>query len=175
MPIKTSDNVWKSLLLPRRELQHSSLSFTGTISFGTTANGSLLKLKLNPISFEKSNRLKRKFGSDRLIVLGFPSLEAGDVPSRHKSNAVELRRAIIDWLTNTQHHLLGRQWRAFYVRGKSSSKASEKKTQAWAVYLFAIDEATNLDSMLKWFFAFEDNSKEYVLKLFSRLQLGRFH
>lgn len=173
MPAKTSEKVWKSLILPRNELQYSSLSFTGTINFGTTTSNSLLNLRLNPITIEKSNRLKRKYGSDRLIVLTFPSLEAGDIPSHLKRDAIELRHAIIDWLTTTEHYLMGRHWRAFYVKSKPTSKASEKKSHAWSVYLFAIDELTSLDSMLKWFYAFEDNSKEYLLKLFSRIQLCR--
>ena len=184
LPIKSSSKAWKTILLSRNDLQYGTLSFTGVVSFGSSPKEPLLNIKLNPLSLERSNRLKRKYGSDRLLVLEFPSLEAGSLPNHLKADPSNVRLAFIEWLITSSHYLLGREWRAFYVKSKPRKKSTEKPTYTWRVYFFAVDgvgfknyvdtiapKCTSIEQMLDWFFGIADNQDQFSLKLFSRLQL----
>ena len=184
LPARSASKAWKASLLPRDDLQYGTLSLTGIVSFGSSPKEPLLDIKLNPLSLEQSNRLKRKYGSDRLLVLRFPSLEAGSLPSHPKADASNVRTAFIEWLTTSSHYLLGREWKAFYVKPKPRTKSTEKPTHTWRVCFFAVDgygfknyvdtiapKYTSIEQMLDWFFCIANNQDQLSLKLFSRLQL----
>ncbi|EEH42619.1 uncharacterized protein PADG_07439 [Paracoccidioides brasiliensis Pb18] len=86
-------------------------------------------LSLNPLKFERSYRFCRRFGSDRFLEITFPVLTSP--PSRLARDTEErgiLLEAISRWLANSEHHLLGRVWRSFYLEDvKEKSKRTPRK------------------------------------------------
>ena len=90
-----------------------------------------------------SHRLSRHFGGDRFLVLAIPDLSKDTLPPFLKAHIESSREAFVKWLVNTKHELLGRMWRAFYIRPEDSKKAQktvrDPNDTKFRIYLFAID------------------------------------
>lgn len=182
--VKSHAAAWKAA-----EGSFDRVSFKATLSFSKDARGPLFTLQMDPLALEDSYRLARHFGFDRFLVLTIPPLEARSLARCIQYNAEEARVAIIEWLVDSAHFLLGRQWRAFYAKPKAkhTKVAKEKDPESpWRVYLFAVDghgfhapgfspgvhQRKSLQDMIKWFLPFRNNLEAPALKLFSRLQLA---
>jgi hypothetical protein len=194
MPKRTSAGAWQ-----RAGDHFENIALTGNLSFRGCRDGAIFDLQLNPMKVGRSFRLARKYGGDRFCVIGIPTLCPRDLPSDLKQRAVEAREAITSWLVESEHHFLGRVWRAFYIRpqeketrprGASISKSNEIKNR---VFLFAVDgndsafrqgtiryadnanckhSPVSIDEMIQWFMPLGPNREKPSLKLFARLRQG---
>ena len=192
-PQQSALDVWK-----RTEKTFQGVVLSGELAFAKKAGGSVFELRLHPLKLEKPHRFSLKFGSDRYLVLSLPGLEAKDLPPYLKSNATAARDAIISWVRESCHSLLGRTWRAFFVKTKDNIKnrKSDQKTTDTAkyrVYFFATTGQGFIDSsceakystgkdmphismtikeMLDWFIPPKCNMQQPSLKLYARIALG---
>lgn len=179
---------------------YKGVALTGKLIFLDRPTGPCFEFQLSPLQLEPSYRLSRQFGGDRFCVLGMPGLSYKDLPSHLKPSHTFAREAIINWLVDTRHKLLGRTWRAFYTKDNKKNKNKNKKKgtrssikeSRYRIYLFAEDgvgfrgekrsgEAdprlldrprTTIGAMIKWFMPFETNPNQPLLKFFARLALG---
>ena len=157
---------------------------------GNSEGGPVFDLKLRPLSLGTSRRLYRKFGADRFLLLGLPSLQPGALPphiSRTGQNGVN---SILKWLVETDHVFCNRTWKAFYV---DDIKKAKKGDSQHRVCLFAIDGAdfgskdplvmpamkemvkhspVSIYQLVDWLVPIKHNRKSKMLKLFQRIQLG---
>lgn len=170
------------------------VALTGKLIFLDRPTGPCFEFQLSPLKLEPTYRLSRQFGGDRFCVLGMPGLGHKDLPSHLRPYHTCAREAIINWLVDTRHKLLGRTWRAFYTKDNKKTKGTRSsiKDSRYRIYLFAEDgvgfrgekrsgEAdprfldrprTTVGDMIKWFMPFETNSTQPLLKFFARLALG---
>lgn len=169
------------------------VALAGKLRFLDRPKGPCFEFQLSPLKLERSYRLARQFGGDRFCVIGIPGLGLKDLPSHLKNHHTCAREAIINWLVDTRHKLLGRTWRAFFTKDIKKNRArSDMKDGRYRIYLFAEDgvgfrdekksgEAdprfldrprTAVGDMIKWFMPFEANTTQPSLKFFARLTLG---
>ena len=163
------------------------IAFKAELSYTKADKGPFFHLKLHPLAFEDSYRLARRFGFDRFITLNVPDLAFEDL--KHVTCGAELaREAIVEWLINESHFLLGREWQAFLMKPKpSKKKPAAGSSVQWRVYLFATNghgfeeflggtpgthAKISLVDMLKFFLPFDENLESPALKLFARLPLA---
>ena len=181
-PEKSQATAWQ-----QAEDKYDRVSLRADLQYTSSARGSFFDLRLLPLALESSYRLARQFGADRFLVFNFPSLEAKDLPKATPCSTEFAGEAIIGWLVEDTHYLLGREWRAFYVKPKAhKSKSSKESWSQWRIYLFAvkgdgfvqswvfnnIHREISVEEMVKWFVPWEENLDAPALKLFSRLQLA---
>lgn len=163
---------------------------------------SLFTLQLQPLKLDYSHRLERRFGNDRFLELEVPDIESRMQP--HDSSNLESNdwQCLIEWLVNVNHRLLGRTWKAFYVKPKDDRKSSKKKrsgslksdsdaldaSKAFRVYLFATDGigfakasssnkisghvSMTVQGLLDCIRPTQENSHQPYTKLFARTALG---
>ena len=193
LPERSHPRVWKDA-----EATFAGVGLSGNLQFVDTPRGTELRFQLNPLKLDKSYRLARKYGADRLFIVGMPSLVRKDLPQSLKPDTLGVRNAVLDWLANAPQHFLGRNWRVFYTKAQERSLKSRKadssgtNTISHRLFLFATDgfeiysrlnplfmkgkePSTTIQEMLDWFIPFSQNQGEPTLKLFSRLQLGMDH
>lgn len=195
MPEKSPEQAWDGA-----EADSSRVIFSGDLTFHERVGGSVFQFRLKPLKVDRSNRISRKFGGDRLFVLGIPSFDGRDLPPYMRSDAVTVRDAILSWLLGSDHQFLGRTWRAFFIKPQQTSTLVRKKNLAGfneikhRVYLFAVDGfgfrrrsglaiphgelrnrrfAMTVNELLEWFMPFKLNAHQPCLKLFSRLKQGK--
>jgi len=194
MPERSPEQAWD-----RAEVDSSHVTFSGDLKFNERVGGPVFQFQLKPMKVDRSSRISRKFGGDRLFILGIPSFDARDLPLYLRSDAVTVRNGILSWLVGTDHQFLGRTWRAFYVKPQPSSTMVRKKNLAnfneikHRIYFFAVDgygfrrrsglgiphgelrnrrNAMTVNELLEWFMPFRLNAHQPCLKLFSRLRQG---
>ena len=209
IPITDYSSLWSRLkemgTLPERskpiawrmaERSWSDVSLGGELTFNASKGGSVFEFRLSPMKMERSHRLARQFGGDRFLFITLPPLQDRDLPDylKRKKHAEAVRSDILDWLVSTGHHILGRTWRAFFVKPHSSPKnqkmhRSEVVHGAHRVYLFATDgpdfvskaqyhsdrpfhQKLTLHDLLDWFMPAKHNKDQLALKFFARLNLG---
>ena len=168
---------------------------TGDLHFCTSKGGPIFDLQLKPMRMEQSSRLFRRFGNDRFLVVGLPSLEEKTFPSHLRKHGI--RRRLIEWLVQEEHSYFGRIWRPFYVKGKSDRTKKVTDNQhgeiKHLVYFFAtkgcdfqssgeqlprkgeaIDGHTpmNIADLWEWFCPRGQNEQKTACKMFSRMALG---
>ena len=164
------------------------VSLKAELHYTKSAKGPFFRLTLHPLALDDSYRLARRYGFDRFIVLQVPSLGSEDLPSYVPCDGEQVREAIIEWLVSESHFLLGREWRAFYLKPRQGRKISTKDASKseWRAYMFAIDghsfqppgcpsefhERLSVWDLVNWFMPFHLNTSASALKLFSRLQLA---
>jgi hypothetical protein len=172
----------------------ADIVFSGDLAFSDTSNkeGPVFELKLKPLKPAKSNRLGRRFGGDRLFVLGIPELTNKSIPKNLKCDEMNFQKSFIAWLLDTEHHFLGRKWCAFWLKAVTGKVKS--KTFKHQVYLFAIDGSdfshrpglrsstttvrqhhapVSIQELLEWYIPFGKNCEKPCLKLFARLTQGK--
>ena len=209
--IPTSDysSLWSSLkgigTLPERskllawrkaETSWTGVSLSGELTFNWGRDGPVFDFQLSPMKIEKSYRFSREFGGDRFLTINLPSLRGRDLPEnlRRKKHHEAVRKDILDWLVSTGHHILGRTWRAFFVKPLERPKGqkmhrTEVTPGAHRVYLFATDgpdfvskheshsnksnhRVVSVQELLEWFMPAKPNLDLLALKFFARLSLG---
>lgn len=177
-------------------------SFTAKLRFNEELAGPIFDFQLNPIKYERGCRFYRKFGADRFLTIEMPYFDEDTFRSSTKpqSKRVQQLRALtandrlhntlFQWLVSTQHHIVGRQWRVFYVESKSgqSRKKRDQEGILQRMHLFAVDGTnfqesqspdlggrhtpTSLLDFLQWHIPLCHNLESTCLKLFARIQLG---
>ena len=193
MPERSSLAAWE-----QAQQSFGEASLGGRLQFtDDDARGSLLRFTLSPLKIEKSYRLSRQFGIDRFLSVNLPGLSGGDLPKelRSKDDSATPRQCLLKWIVDTEHHFLGRKWRAFYVKQDKGPKAQgptrRSKDDRFKMYMFAEDgpgfrrgpaigevdprqprEYMTVQDMLHWFMPAEPNKGQSALKLFARLQLA---
>lgn len=186
MPERSSLTAWH-----RAGLDFEKVALTGTLKILNEPKGTVFAFALHPLRVESSHRLSRQFGSDRFCVIGMSGLGPESLPLYLKAHAATAYRAIIKWLIDTEHHFLGRTWRAFYTSLiKNKSLRSDKPKHR--VYFFAengtgfrqgprIGETdprvldrprVSVRELIQWFMPTKLNESQPVLKFFARLALG---
>lgn len=122
-----------------------TVTLSAELVYNQDEGGPLYSLRLNPLKLELGHRLERRFGADRFleITVPSPSVSTEDRPSILKEGEGGLEK-VVDWLTKSRHHFLGRCWKPFFVRhdnkGKGKKPAGAKKApSAEKIYLFACD------------------------------------
>lgn len=151
----------------------------GSLQFNTHTSGQLFSLQLEPLQWDNSCRLQRKFGSDRFLYLTVPAFDYSAVPHQFKPYVSLIEKQWELWLTK-DHSFVGRKWRAFHledVKKKKSPRNSRKDDGAKKrVVLFATEgcdiTSITIGEMLNWFFPFAHNTKQSFCKAFARLDLA---
>ena len=192
-PEPSTSNAWKNA-----QEEFCGVSLTARLQFNDQE--SFFELQFFPLKLESTYRLSRHFGGDRFCVLSIPSLNHRDLPTHLKPHAEAFRSCFINWLVNTQHEMLGRTWRAFFVKPAEAKKKRpgnlEPNDTGFRVYLFAEDgqgfwhierpvgekdprlsyildrQRLTIQQMIEWFMPFNRNKDQHVLKFFARLSLG---
>ncbi|TGO10654.1 hypothetical protein BTUL_0129g00380 [Botrytis tulipae] len=121
--------------------------FTAALLENKKEPGPLLSFQLKPMRLDLTHRLERRFGSDRFFEVAIP-----DLGSRRKSSATakvdpDAWNALKSWLVNRDHQLLGRTYKAYFVkcgeRKKKSTLKSDTEDDSFALpyraFLFATD------------------------------------
>ena len=195
LPERSSADVWA-----KAEGMSPGLMLTGDLVFSQALGAPLFRFLLRPIKAERSSRLTRKWGTDRFLVLGLPGLLSKDLPEHLKRDVPAVRDAVVHWLCTNEHYILGRRWKAFYVKPRQKSAKSRQNTPQvpgevmHRVYLFAVDGfqletprnslgrglrvmgpnvSMTVGKMLDWFMPSALNKHQTVLKLFARIALGK--
>jgi len=124
-----------------------------------------------------------------------PGLGPENLPAYLKQDPAPIREAIIKWLIETEHHLLGRTWRAFYTKPDTSKRKALKgnvNLTRYRVFFFAEDgvrfrygrHSGELDprildrpqmsvrDLIEWLMPAKMNEKQLGLKFFARLAIG---
>ncbi|CAD6444169.1 f97d1a8f-f65a-4b30-a5cc-8bf4ab972e43 [Sclerotinia trifoliorum] len=125
----------------------NGIVFTATLRENKTESGPLISFHLQPMKLDLTNRLERRFGSDRLIEFAVPDLgsrKRGSTAFKVDTNACDVLKS---WLVNGDHQLLGRTYKAFYLTsGKRKRKSSlksdaeeESSATPYRAFLFATD------------------------------------
>ena len=180
---------WKNA---NASFDHVGLS--GDLKFVSSSEGTMLQFKLKPLKLQASHRLARKYGGDRFLVVGFPTLDEKSLPQALKNDATDIRSAIVEWIGKKSHHVLGREWCAFGCkpsdRAAKSGKSAFDNVDAIShrIYLFATNgfgihrrneprfdglrEPVSKAELLQWLIPFTENLDKPLLKIFSRIPLG---
>ena len=173
LPDRCHPAAWKGA-----DARFDNVTLSGALQYMESPGGAVFRFQLKPLKQERSYRLSRKYGSDRFLVVGLPSLEEKDLPQYLKNDAKSVRMAIIEWIDSPSHYLLGRTWRAFFPKRQEHSKTGANAT-GFRVYLFATSgpglQTIPIEKMLEWFIPFKENRNQPILKLYSRLQLGKIY
>ena len=192
MPERSSIAAWK-----RAETSYDGVGLSGGLKFSERADQPLLDFDLKPMKLESSYRLSRKFGGDRFCIISIPGIESSDLPKDLKGSREAIRAAMVKWLVYSEHHFLGRKWRAFYVKPdstktrKTAFKSQRSSRPGYRVFLFAEDgkdfpkgaigehdprktyhEPMAVSKMIEWFMPVKENLDQNCLKLYSRLALA---
>ena len=167
----------------------------GDLLFSEESGQPMMKLQLKPLKIDKSYRLSRKYGGDRILVIGLPALEPGALPNHLKPVSHLIRDKVVQWLFCSEHACLGRIWKALFVKKADATTKAKKENRgnlnaiSHQVFFFAIDgigfvgsglnggalnrhSPVKLSELLKWFMPFKTNREQPLLKLFARLQLA---
>lgn len=195
LPEKPSIKAWNAAIRRFEGDRHSeAVILSGSLDWREKGESGIFKLRLNPLKVDRTCRFYRRFGSDRFlsITMPFPSQ-----PPSHLSlkDQVSLREALTDWLVDSNHHLLNRTWKAFYVddfKNKSKSKTGKPMVRVDFFAVDGLDFTTRLspptlspinesseshtrmtvDQLLQWHIPLEDNRSQTDCKLFNRIGLA---
>jgi hypothetical protein len=176
--------------------------FAASLRLCPSNSESLFSLKLQPLKLDYSHRLERRFGNDRFLELEVPNLEGRMQTNNSSKPGPNVQQSLIDWLVDADHRLLGRTWKAFFVKPKEDRKGDKKKrsnsvksesdgsdaSKAFRVYLFATDGvgiskassskkisghvAMKVQGLLDCIRPTQENSHQPYPKLFARTALG---
>ena len=121
----------------------ASVSLKLRLNFNTTprpnADSQLFEpLIIKPLSMERSDRLRRAFGWDRIASVDIAAFK--NAPSRIKSQRDSFFDALNDWLDPTRpKHFLGRIWNVIHVNFFNAGKKARKEERETLcrVFLFA--------------------------------------
>ena len=192
MPERSNTAAWN-----RAENSYDCVGLSGGLKFSERADQPLLNFNLKPLKSESSYRLSRKFGGDRFCIISIPGIEVSDLPKCLKDSHETIRAALVKWFVNTEHHFLGRKWRAFYSkldskkRKKAIFKSQQPPKPGYRIFFFAEDgkdfsrgatgehdprktyhKPMTVSEMIEWFMPAKENLGQNCLKLYSRLALA---
>ena len=172
-PLRESRDTWVSL-------DGHSLKARMLLNRNTTEP--VFSLQLLPIQRETSCRLQRAFGSDRFLYVSMPAPSVLESCPRSVGGA--LKEKVLQWLL-TEHHFLGRTWRAFHLEDAKLKKTPSADYEQRVVF-FATDGcdlttrgerrdcACSVGDMIDWFMPLKANRSQKFCKAFARPDLGLF-
>lgn len=197
LPEKSPAKAWDAAVNQFKVVdEHSEVvMLTGALDWRDKSEAGIFKLKLNPLKIERSCRFHRRFGSDRFLSLTIPAPSRPPSHLRFDSHPSLLRETIAKWLAHSEHYLLGRTWRAFYVEEVKTKGKKNKSDIRFRVEFFAVDgidfdqsrSATPLapinqpcdkhtpmsvEALLEWHMPRHANVGQTDCKLFQRIALG---
>ena len=189
MPVKSTLEAWH-----RADNDSACVVYSGDLTFADKNEGPIFQFHLKPMTIDRSTRVSRKFGGDRVLILGIPGMALKELPGHLKHDPEGVRKAIVTWLYESHHRFLGRTWCALYPKAQqATSKVRKDQLAAFngikhRVYLFAVDGqgfrrcpedpgnchvAMTRENFLEWFMPLKLNTVQYCLKLYSRLAHGK--
>jgi hypothetical protein len=124
LPERCPSEVWAAALNGYRRGSHAVV-FAGSLQ--VTSGGSPLQLQLAPLKLDRSHRLGRRWGHDRFLEIIVPQFA-----SCHQ-------KVIYDWLVDSAHPLLGRNWMPFHTKPKDRVRkqgGSRENSKEAAVRMF---------------------------------------
>ena len=178
MPERSDSETWYCT-----DRYEEGVTCSGKLKLDAQGSQPLLNLQLNPLMSRKPNRFTRKYGWGRIFELDVPCFSYNkQLPTAIGKNLETTRSVFSNWMFETNHLFLGREWRAFF------SKPNEKKgdlshnneaTPSNRVYLFAerghdipASDEMSVNRIVEWFVPAQKNIENTVLKLFYRIRQG---
>ncbi|KAK1756494.1 RNA-dependent RNA polymerase [Echria macrotheca] len=113
-PEKPSAEAWMAAM-STFETKGNVVVLQATLDWNEARTGPLFHVNLRPLHLDQGCRLTRRFGGDRFFEILLPSPTSSVAPpiiSKHDGAPEQ----VISWLTQQQHSLAGRKWRAFYTK-----------------------------------------------------------
>jgi hypothetical protein len=108
LPERCRTEVWAAALNGYRRRAHAVV-FAGSLQFTDTS----LRLQLAPLKLDRSHRLGRRWGHDRFLEITVPQLTGNHIPKSLANLQDRGQKVIYDWLVDSAHPLLGREWMPF--------------------------------------------------------------
>ncbi len=163
--------------------------YSGALEFTYSTSEPLFKLRLQPMKFDRSHRLSRRFGSHRFLELDIPHFSGRQVPKNLQHIGERGPDIIQSWLVEPNypdgspgHPLLGRHWAPFHVKPKERKKGREADQSEGAnrLFFFAVDGpgfskrglTMDVAELLNCIRPTMQNGHQPFLKLFARTALG---
>ena len=178
MPERSNSGTWY-----RVDRYEEGAPCSGKLKLHAQGSGPLLSLQLDPLMSRKPNRFTRKYGCGRIFELDVPCFSYNEqLPPAMGKNLEATRSVFNNWIFETNHLFLGREWRAFFTRPNEKKGDLNHKNEATPsnrVYLFAerghdipASDEMSVNSILEWFVPAQKNVENTVLKLFYRIRQG---
>jgi hypothetical protein len=177
LPVRSSLRAWEAAVDAFNGGDpNSSVQLTGSLDWVDSKRQGIFDLHLNPLKIETSCRLHRKFGPDRFLSLSLPALERNYFPEHIQKNPKVERKEISDWLSLSEHYILGRVWRAFFVEEEKNSKTTGTTIFKYKVHFFAIKgegiSEIPITELINWHIPLVHNAHSTECKIFQRFSLG---
>jgi len=113
-PEKPSAEAWAAAL-STFETKGNVVVLQASLDWNMAKTGPLFRVNLKPLHLDQGCRLTRRFGGDRFFEILIPSPTSASAPPV-VSKVDGAPEQIVRWLTEQQHSLVGRKWRAFYTK-----------------------------------------------------------
>jgi hypothetical protein len=150
-PEKSVRDAWTASLDKFHKGFHGVI-LSAKLKFNNSQESPFFNFQLEPLKLAVSNRLSRRFGSDRFLEMSIPSLSGHKLPkllkdAQQSGHGDACRKVIIQWLIREQHNFLGIAWRAFYIKDSMKKRPNLRllvdeeidNHGKYTVYLFATD------------------------------------
>lgn len=178
MPERSDSETWY-----RTDRYEEGVACSGKLKLDAQGSEPLLSLQLNPLVFRKPNRFTRKYGCGRIFELDVPCFSYNEqLPPAMGKNLEATRSVFNNWMFETNHLFLGREWRAFFSKPnktKGDLNHNNEATSSNRVYLFAerghdipASDEMSVNRIVEWFVPAQKNAGNTVLKLFYRIRQG---
>ena len=178
MPERSDSETWY-----RTDRYEEGVACSGKLKLDAQGSEPLLSLQLNPLMFRKPNRFTRKYGCGRIFELDVPCFSYNEqLPPAMGKNLEATRSVFNNWMFETNHLFLGREWRAFFSKPnktKGDLNHNNEATSSNRVYLFAerghdipASNEMSVNRIVEWFVPAQKNAGNTVLKLFYRIRQG---
>ena len=191
-PERCNKDVWNAAMADCSR-GYRAVVFTGTLSYTSPdSTASLLQFRLEPMRFDDSHRLGRRFGHDRFLELDFPHLSGKNVPGIVKKLGKQGQWLLVTWLVDGVHQAFGRTWKPFHLkpkerRNRKREGRDDEFDTGHRIHLFAVDghgfesisnplnsssrEKISIERLLDMIRPTDINKNEKFLKLFARTDL----
>ena len=178
MPERSDSETWY-----RTDRYEEGVACNGKLKLDAQCGQPLLSLQLNPLIFRKPNRFTRKYGWGRIFELDVPCFSYNkQLPPPMGKNLEATRSVFNNWIFETNHLFLGREWRAFFSKPnepKEDLHHNNETIYSNRVYLFAerghdipASNEMSVNRIVEWFVPAQKNAENTVLKLFYRISQG---
>ncbi len=146
MPERCRREVWDMAMNKTpRSMDSAAVVLAGSLQFDSNVDRPFFRLRLDPLRLDKSHRLGRRFGNDRFMEICLPLLTGRQLPEILIKLGAKGQQIIYDWLVDSKHSLLDRQWMPFFTQPKERrprkvepGKDIENVEPAFRVYFFAV-------------------------------------
>lgn len=117
LPRSSEHQAWQTSLTGGFQTDSKAVTLSADLVYSSRANGPLFELILQPLKFELSHRLSRRFGADRFLEITIPSLSSSKerLPEVVREDDQRTEK-VTRWLTCEAHYFLGRHWRVFFMK-----------------------------------------------------------